>query len=225
MILDLDGTLADSRLGVLWSFRAALAELGHEVTAREEAGFVIGPPMAEVWASLLRPLADDRVAEAVRIYRAHYAQTGRHMNTVFAGIPAALAALREQGVRLLVATAKPGDIGAVIVRELGLDAWAAATYGSVPGGALDRKEDLFAHVLRAERLDLGRTAVVGDWRYDMAGARANGLRALGAGWGYDTADALLAAGAEAIIPAPEALPAAVAALRRPARLSRPPAPP
>ena len=168
--------------------------------------------MAEVWAALLGPLGDDRVAEAVRIYRAHYAQTGRRMNAVFPGIPDALAALRTAGVRLVVATAKPGDIGAAIVGELGIGAWAAATYGSVPGGALDRKQQLFAHVVRCEGLHPGRTAVVGDWRYDMEGARANGLGALGAGWGYDTADALLAAGAEEVVPAPAALPAAV--LRR-----------
>lgn len=195
------------------------------MTAREEAGFVIGPPMTEVWANLLRPLGDDRVGEAVAVYRAHYAATGRHMNTVFPGIPDALDALRQAGVRLVVATAKPGDIGAVIVRALGLDRWAAATYGSVPGGALDRKEALFAHVVATERLDPGGCVVVGDWRYDMAAARANGLRALGVLWGYDTADALRAAGAEALVPAPPALPGALLSLRRTARPPPPPAPP
>ena len=185
--------------------------------------------MSEVWAALLRPLegtpGDDRVTEAVQAYRAHYARTGRRMNTVFPGIPGALSALRDAGVRLLVATAKPGDIGALIVRELGLGEWVSATYGSVPGGALDQKADLFAHILRVEGLDPGHTVVAGDWRYDMAGARANGLAGLGAGWGYDTPEALLASGAEAVIPAPGALPAAVAALLRRARPSPQPAPP
>ena len=186
---------------------------------------MIGPPMAEVWATLLRPLGDARVADAVRIYRTHYAATGRRMNTVFSGIPAALAELREAGLRLVVATAKPANIGAVIVRELGLDAWAHPTYGSVPGGALDRKEQLFAHILRAETLDPARTVAVGDWRYDMSAARANRLPALGAAWGYDTPDELLRAGAEAIIPAPSALPVAVTTRLRRARPSPPPGPP
>ena len=221
VILDLDGTLVDSRPGVLWSFRAALAELGHPVTAREEAGFVIGPPMAEVWAGLLRPLGDGRVTEAVRVYRAHYAATGRHMNAVFPGVPAALDALRAAGARLIVATAKPGDIGAVIVGALGLDAWAARTYGSVPGGSLDRKENLFAHILRTEPLDPARTAVVGDWRYDMSAARANGLAALGVAWGYDTVDELRRAGAEQVVATPADLPGAVLSRLR----SAPPAPP
>lgn len=207
------------------SFRAALADLGHPVTAREEARFVIGPPMAEVWANLLRPSGDNRVAEAVRIYRAHYAARGRHLNTVFPGIPDALGTLQAAAVRLLVATAKPRDIGAVIVGELGLGAWATATYGSVPGGALDRKEDLFAHILHTEQLDPARTVVVGDWRYDMAAARAHHLGALGAAWGYDSIDALLAAGAERIVPSPAHLADAVLTRLRPAPPAPPSAPP
>lgn len=194
---------------MLASYRAALHALGHPVTPREEAKFVIGPPMLEAWAALLAPLGDDRVVEAVRLYRAHYAAEGRRLNTVFAGIPEALDRLHAAGLRLLVATAKPGDVGQVIARQLGLMRWMTAVYGSVPGGALDRKSDLFAHILRTEPLDPAQTTVVGDWRYDMSGARANGLRALGAGWGYDTAEALLAAGAEAIIGSPDELADAV----------------
>ena len=209
VILDLDGTLADSRPGVLWSFRAALAELGHPLTAREEAGFVIGPPMMEVWANLLAPLHDPRVADAVRIYRAHYAATGRHMNTVYPGVPDALDRLAAAGLDLLVATAKPATVGVTIVGELGLDRWARKTFGSVPGGSLDRKHDLFAHILRAERLPPATTAAVGDYRYDMQAARSNQLRAVGALWGYDTEEALVAAGAHTVVASPAGLPAAI----------------
>ena len=212
MIFDLDGTLADARPGVLASYRAALTALGHKVTPREEAAFAIGPPMMEAWARLLAPLGDTRVTEGVRLYRAHYATEGRHLNALFDGIPEALDQLA--GVRLVIATAKPREVGAAIAISLGLMRWTDTVYGSVPDGTLDRKEALFEHILAHENLDPARTLIVGDWRYDMSAARTLGLRRFGAGWGYDTVDALTAAGAETVIPSPADLAPAVLRWRR-----------
>src|SRR5690606_6858070 len=49
------------------------------------------------------------------------------------------------------------------------------------------------------------TVMIGDTAYDMAMARAVGVRAIGVAWGYHAADELLAAGAEAVAETPAEL--------------------
>ena len=49
------------------------------------------------------------------------------------------------------------------------------------------------------------TVMIGDTAYDMAMARAAGVRALGVAWGYHEPDELLEAGAAAVARTPEEL--------------------
>ena len=78
-------------------------------------------------------------------------------------------------------------------------------YGTVPDGSLDDKADLIATVLRTETLNARDTVMVGDRSHDMIGAHANGLRAFGVLWGYGSRAELDAAGADALLTAPEEL--------------------
>jgi len=47
--------------------------------------------------------------------------------------------------------------------------------------------------------------MVGDRHFDIDGARANGVRAVGVGWGFGSVDELRAAGADEIAAAPSDL--------------------
>lgn len=49
------------------------------------------------------------------------------------------------------------------------------------------------------------TAMIGDRHFDIEGARANGVRAIGAGWGFGSREELIAAGADQIAVDPVAL--------------------
>ena len=46
--------------------------------------------------------------------------------------------------------------------------------------------------------EAGETVMIGDTSFDMAMARAAGVRAIGVEWGYHTGDELRAAGAVAV---------------------------
>jgi phosphoglycolate phosphatase len=54
--------------------------------------------------------------------------------------------------------------------------------------------------------------MIGDRRFDVAGAHANKMRALGVLWGYGTRDELEAAGADDLVSEPENLPTAALAM-------------
>src|SRR5216684_1859206 len=92
-----------------------------------------------------------------------------------------------------------------ILEHLELATYFDGIYGSETGGALDHKPELIAHILSQHGLQPDYSVMVGDRRYDITGAHANRMRAVGVLWGYGTRNELEAAGADQLIGAPEDL--------------------
>jgi phosphoglycolate phosphatase len=193
ILLDLDGTVVDSMPGILASCHATLRALGHRPDNLDVAS-LIGPPLEEALAALLGRFGDDRLDEAVRAYRDHYAAVGLLETTVYPGMAAALDQLLAMEAKLYIATSKRRVFAERILDHLGLTDRFAGVHGSEPGGAVDRKADLIAEVLRRHRLSADRCPMVGDRRQDAEGARAHGISTAGVLWGYGDRDELESAG-------------------------------
>jgi phosphoglycolate phosphatase len=208
ILLDLDGTLVDSRPGIVASLHAALRALGHEPDPALDLTFAIGPPIAEAVTLLLRRYGDDRVPMGVAAYRAHYGAAGILDSRVYPGIAEALTALRSVG-KVCVATSKRTDFAHAMLQRLALADAVTGVYGTEPSGALDRKDALIAHVLASESIRPEHAVMIGDRREDIAGAHANHVRAVGVLWGYGSRAELLEAGADVLAPEPHDLTAVV----------------
>jgi phosphoglycolate phosphatase len=202
VLLDLDGTLTDSRPGIVASYHAALRDLGHEPDPAIDMTFAIGPPMNEVIGRVLASYGDDRVDEAVAAYRKHYGATGLFDNAVYNGIPAAMDALVAAGFTLYLATSKRRDFAVRIVDHFGLSSRLSGIYGAVPGGAIDHKPELIAHILATEGIAATDAIMVGDREYDVRGAKANAMAVIGVLWGYGGRAELTEAGADRLIETP-----------------------
>lgn len=202
LLLDLDGTLIDSMPGIRASCLAALDALGHAPDPEMDFRGLVGPPLPEVMRRLLRSYGDDRIDLAVTAYRAHYGESGMYLATVYPGVAETLEHLHRRGTRMFVATSKRTVFAAPIAHRLGLAEWLHGIYGTEPDGSLDHKADLIAALLRAERLATASAAMVGDRSHDIEGARTNGIRAIGALWGYGSRAELQAAGADVLLDDP-----------------------
>lgn len=200
-LLDLDGTMIDSRPGIVACMRRAMEELGHALDPGEDLDWMIGPPMEQTIGTLLARWGDGRADEAVRVYRRYYGESGLYDATVYPGIAAALAEFAAQGWTLFVATAKRTRMARPILEHFGLAGYFHTIYGSEDGPRLDTKPVMLAHILAEQRFPPGRAVMIGDRHYDIEGARANGLRAIGVSWGYGGADELALADAVADEPA------------------------
>jgi phosphoglycolate phosphatase len=126
-------------------------------------------------------------------------------NTVYPGIPLALATLRRLGALLFVATSKPQVFAERITEHFGLKGYFHAVYGSELDGTRSNKADLISHILEAESLSPSSTYMVGDRAHDMAGAKAHNVLSIGALWGYGSRDELIAAWATALCEQPAML--------------------
>ena len=129
---------------------------------------------------------------ALRLYREYFADKGIYENTVYDGIPALLADLQRAGYKLIVATSKPE----IYAKQI-FDHFDMAKYFSFIGGATRATKDA---VIRYVLESIGNPApdvclMVGDREYDVRGAHALGMDAVGVLYGYGSRAELAAAGA------------------------------
>jgi len=199
VLLDLDGTLIDSRPGILASSLAALRALGHEPDETLDLRRAIGPPLEDMMQGLLQSYGDDRLDEAVAAYRQHYGEIGFLGSEPYPGIGASLREMQQAGLRIHLATSKREIFARRILDHLEFAAYFDSIHGSVPGGALDHKPELLAHILSEHDISPSHSLMVGDRRYDISGAHAVGMRGLGVLWGYGTRDELETAGADQLV--------------------------
>jgi phosphoglycolate phosphatase len=205
VLLDLDGTLLDTREGINASIRHALAELGHFPTSDSDFGHLIGPPLETVLAAALATYSDDRVADAALAYRAHYAAIGIRLARTFPDIPLMLERLKERGFVLVVATSKRLQFAQRLLADSELRQHFQAIYGATPDGALDEKAALIRTILLQQQCGADVAVMVGDRREDIVAAHAHGVRAIGITWGYGDRTELQDAGADALADSPLSL--------------------
>lgn len=206
-LFDLDGTLVDSRPGIVASLRAMLRGLGHPIDKRADYTWAVGPPLEQSIGAILAPYGDTRMAEGARLYREHYSVQGLFVTTLFPGIETMLDALAGQ--RLFVVTSKREVFARKILDRLGLAQCFVAIHGTIEGGAFDDKAALLRHVLDRHGIDRTRAVMIGDRHHDIDAARANAVASIGVAWGYAGAGELAAA--DAMVARPDELPAAIAA--------------
>lgn len=210
VLLDLDGTLIASRDGITKALRLAMADLGHVLDPSLSLDWVIGPPLHDSFEKMLGERGDDRVVFGVQRYRHHYEEGGMMLDSpAFDGIEAALETLAGSGLRLLLATSKPLHMATRILERRGLARFFAGLYGANADDSGAEKPELIARLIEAERVDPRRAVMVGDRRFDIAGAHANRMRALGVLWGYGGGTELEQAGADALVETPDRLAEAV----------------
>lgn len=205
LLFDLDGTLVDPVKGITRSIQYALARLDRAVPETEALLWCIGPPLVESFKRLLETTSSELAVQALQHYRQRFNETGKFENRVYPRIPQTLEALRRTGARLFMATAKPTVFADQIATHFGLAEHFEAVYGSELSGERSEKADLIAHILAAERLEASTTAMIGDRKHDIIGAKRNGIKAIGVAYGYGSRTELTEAGADMIVESPEGL--------------------
>ena len=223
LIFDLDGTLTDSKPGILGCLSQVIQARG--LGDQGHLDRFIGPPVEE-WVVELLPHGTDAERDAMaRDYRACYDREGWSNNSVFPGVREMLIDLRRHGFPLYVCTSKQQHFAIRILDAFNLSALFTAIYGDKTEYASHNKVDLLANLLadcllhssnaNTHAPSLGSTSpgaawMIGDRSFDFDAARANGLRSLAAGWGYGSPQER--AQADAVAPTPADVAALVSPL-------------
>ena len=205
LLFDLDGTLTDPLVGFARSIQHALTSMGRVAPPAEELGRFIGPPLHDTFRFLLESDDEALVLEAVRLYRERYGTVGLLENEIYSGIADSLKTLAGEGHSLSVATSKPTVFARKIVDHFELNEFFCVVDGCELNGVRGDKSSLIAHVLERDGLLANEVVMIGDTKFDMIGAKNNGVRGVGVLWGYGSQEELLEAGASECLGEPSEL--------------------
>ena len=194
ILIDLDGTLTDPKVGITTSARYGLNKIGHPIADDVNIDWIIGPPLQASLAKILNVAVDDVLAEqALMGYRKRFAVTGLYENHVFDDVAETLKTLQQQGYRLFLATAKPEVYARQILEHFELLQYFVHPYGSELNGERTNKAELIAYIIEKEQLKPEECLMVGDREHDIFGARHNGIETIAVEYGYGTDEELTAA--------------------------------
>lgn len=195
VLFDLDGTLTDSGEGIINCATLALRHFGLPIPSYADMRTFVGPPLRDSFIRFGVPA--DQADEAIRVYRSRYIPTGMFENTPYPGIRELLEALRAEGYTLYVATSKPEEMSVTILEKFDLAKYFHRICGASIDSSRSTKDAVIAYLLESSgaKEDM---VMVGDTKYDILGAKAHGIPAIGVGWGYGKVEEMEEAGAVGI---------------------------
>lgn len=194
VLFDLDGTIADSRVGIVRCLRYGFEQLGLPVPPDDELEACIGPPL--VVALPRFGLDHDTVERLIVAYRSRYKPVGILEAELYPGMRDLLHRLAAAGFTLAIATSKPEVFAERLVAHFDLQAPLTVVAGATFDETRMHKHDIIGHAL-AQLPDAtpDNAVMVGDRHHDIDGARVHGLRAIGVSWGFGSDEELTGAGA------------------------------
>jgi phosphoglycolate phosphatase len=188
VVFDLDGTLIETAPDLHAVLAALLVERGLTAPPLAAVRAMVGDGAralirrAHEWQGL--GLGEAELEALYALFLERYTAEPARLSEVYAGVPAALAALRGRGVRLGVCTNKPQRPSELLLAALGLGPLLEAVVG---GDALPVRKPDPGH-LRATLEALGtapeEAVMVGDSGNDLAVARALGVPCVLVSFGY-----------------------------------------
>ena len=198
VLFDFDGTLMDTWPGIETVLRATLRDLGMTHRERHISRGLVGMGLAKAFQELLGG-GEDLGEMAAERYRELFPEIGMPHARPYEGVVPLLGTLRGKGVALYVVTARNEVITRRMLSDHGLDTCFTFVRGEKEGEKPDGKGPMVAEVLERFSLPPGQCVMVGDRRYDMEAALANGLGAIGVTYGYGSREELQESGAGTLV--------------------------
>jgi phosphoglycolate phosphatase len=200
-IFDLDGTISDPAVGIARSINFALEHHGYAPIDEGRVSRFIGPPLDQVFLSIVGSSSPDHIGALVSKYRERYAGVGYAENVVYPGIPEVLRALDAANVPLGLCTSKGVDVADSILRRFGIRRY----FRFLSGGDIGvQKTNQLASLLTEGVIDRCST-MIGDRAVDILAAKANKLRSVGVLWGHGSLLELQGASPDALFESPHEL--------------------
>ncbi len=187
LIFDLDGTLIDSKAGIIRSVDHALRTCGlPDVEEGLDLSWFVGPPLRDGFKELVGTNDKALIEKLVASYRERYSRVGLFENALYPGIPELLYDLFDRDRVLILATSKLTTYARSILENLELARLFDKTIGSELDGARSTKEEAIKLVTGAYGGPTSAYVMIGDRGDDVIGARRNNIDSIGVLYGYGT---------------------------------------
>lgn len=185
ILFDFDGTVVDTGEGILKSLQYSFEAMGDSVPKKSDLKKFIGPPVYYSFTHYYG-ISEDKVEQYIKKYRERYKLKGIYECELYNNMSSLLAALKNMGYLLGVASSKPEHLIFDVADHLGVTKYFDAVVGvktdnsnhaSKMGIILEAMEKLGAK-------DKEQVLMVGDRHYDITGAKQAGVQVCACLWGY-----------------------------------------
>ena len=203
-MFDLDGTLLDTLQDLADSMNRTLDAMGHSSHDVDDYRYFVGDGVAALARRVLpeNHRDDETVNHAVEGMRKEYSKRWAEKTKPYDGVAEMLDGLAKLEIPMAVLSNKPDDFTKLMVAEL-LGHWQFQYVFGVCD-AIPAKPDPGGALGIAAKMDIEPRHILylGDTNTDMKTANAAGMYAVGALWGFRTAEELNENGAKEIIEHP-----------------------
>lgn len=201
-LFDLDGTLTDPKIGITTCAQYALKSFGIEEPDLDKLEPFIGPPLRESFMEFYG-LTKEQAEQAVEKFRERFHDTGIFENELYPGIHDMLRTLKGKGMHLAVASSKPQAYVERILEHFKLASYFEVVVGSEFDGTRENKQEVVQEALNRlfgeNPVDKTKVYMIGDRKFDIAGAKSMGVESVGVTYGYGSLEELKEAKADYIV--------------------------
>ena len=207
LLLDLDGTIADTIRSICDAVNLTLAKYGYPEKSYEQIRVAIGNGARNLIRRTLPPevaAKEENVTRVLGEYDVLYEQTYDHVDGCYEGMAEALHALHDKGYLIAVLSNKQDAYVKKIVGMLFPDGIIAYVQGQTE---LPIKPDPTVPLMIARTLGVAPedAAFIGDSDVDIETGKNAGMLSVGCAWGYRGRALLEEAGADYVLEHPSEL--------------------
>ncbi len=185
VIFDFDGTVVDTGEGIFKSLIYSFEQMNHPIPDLKDMRKFIGPPIYYSYTQFYG-ISEAEVGEYIKKYRERYAVKGIFECHIYDGMAELLDCLRENNVKVGVASSKPEHLIYKVCDHLGI----TDKFDAIVGVSLDdSKHSTKTHLVLSAMEKLGaeekeKVLMVGDRYFDIDGAAGAGVDSCAVLWGY-----------------------------------------
>ena len=199
IILDFDGTLADTRGLIVKTMQQTLEALGLESRTDDQCAAMIGLPLKQAFTDLI-PMTDEMGERCVETYRRIFNENNAlYVIPTFPHVIETLHLLHEQVYTLTIASSRSNRSLMEFVNDMHLNEIIPYVLGAEDVTRAKPHPEPVLQTLKVYGCKPEDALVVGDTWYDIEMGRRAGVRTCGVTYGNGTREELADAGADFLI--------------------------
>jgi len=199
VIFDFDGTLVDTRSGIIKAFQMMMGDLGFEPAGQKTISELIGIPLAQFVKILLKTEDDAIIKEGASLFKKHYNEKYINDNIIYDGVYELLDSLKRHSIKSFVISNKIDIFLNQILEQRDIKKFFISVNGTDGTDAHSKKSDQVRNLIEKNCLNPAMTTIIGDRRDDIVAGKSNLIYAIGITYGYGSEEELIEAGADMVV--------------------------
>ncbi len=191
VIFDFDGTLADTSECIVKTAQRTMERLGLPMRSEWEIKQTIGLPLEECFRRLVGENRTDNLIErCTDYYREEFFTLQEQTIRLFPGVKGWLQRLKDEGVKIAIATSRGGKSLGMLCDQLGIGDFITMRMSSDLVTEKKPAPEMVERILTELKFSPDETLVVGDTVYDIEMGQRAGCDTCGVTWGNQSEDEL-----------------------------------